>query len=157
MEVKKNLNNQQRKILDSVYTEQFDKVQQAMRDERAKGLAKVQTEVIKRLLKDKDVKKMMDAAATMHQLHRKLQKKLDGEGVYVDNMPSNETYLKFGRRYYFADCGTAPEVEEYEKKTREIELQFAEKKKEMRAKIWGASVTYEEAEAEIKELLKDIK
>lgn len=156
MEVKKNLNNTQRKILDEVYTQQFDTIARQVQSTRASGLADVQTKVVKKLLKDKEIKKMLDAGATFFALSRKLESKLDGEGVHVDNRLNNEPSLVFGRRGWSSVVGTAPEIKEYQTETARIELALAEKKKEMRAKIWGTSVSYEEADAEIKALLKDL-
>ena len=155
MEVKKNLNNVQRKMLDEIYTEQFTKRERAIRDERETGLKKLQVKLLANLSKDKEVKKMLEAGKAFYQAQEKLRSTLGSQNVALTYTLSGEPNLQVSYRY--GGVGQDfPEVEEYNTRTREIELNLAEKKKEMRAKIYGVSASYEEVDKEIKELLKDI-
>lgn len=154
MEVKKNLNNIQRKMLDQIYTEQFDKRSKAILQDREKGLAELQTKLIKQTLKNKDVKKMIEAGVAFYRLRNELSSTLAESGISVEGYLSREPYLTIHGGY--RTTNEFPEITEYKAKTREIELNLSEKKKEMRAKIYGVAASYEEVDSEIKELLKDI-
>ena len=156
MEVKKNLNNVQRKMLDTIYLEQFDKRERAILDEREAGLKKLNDKCLKTFKQDKDVKKMLEAGKLFYELHRKLQGKMDEKGVSLNRSVDKEPELSVRTRYYGYDRQEFPEVTEYQDETTRIKLALAEKKKEMRAKIYGVSASYEEVDKEIKELLKDI-
>lgn len=156
MEVKKNLNNVQRKMLDQIYTEQFEKRAKLITQERADGLQKLTAKCLKTFLSDKEVKKMMEAGKQFYEMSRKLESKMDESGVYLNNSISKEPSLSVRSRYYGDSRNEFPEVEAYQAKTREIELSLGEKKKEMRAKIYGVAASYEEVDQEIKELLKDV-
>lgn len=158
MEVKKNLNNVQRKMLDEIYTEQFKKRESAILNDRVAGLKKLESSLLKKLLGDKDVKKMLEAGKTFYEMEAKLRNELRELNVSVTENVSNEPTLRIGTRYY-SNAGAVdefPEVTEYNKETRRIELTLSEKKKEMRAKIYGVAASYEDVDKEIKDMLKDI-
>lgn len=158
MEVKKNLNNVQRKMLDEIYMEQFKKRESAILAERSAGLKQLQSKLLKDLATEKpEIKEMLEAGKTFYELELKLRPELRELNVCVDNYLSNLPELRIGVRYSNGgNLGEFPEVEAYHKETRRIELSLAEKKKEMRAKIYGLATTYEEVDEEVKELLKNI-
>lgn len=157
MEVKKNLNNVQRKMLDEIYTTQFEKRADLIREERAKGLSNVKKELLKKKLTEKDVKKMMEAGKLFYQMADKLAPKLKEVGLSIAGVPTKEPCVEYGYNYYSSSpSGDFKEITVYNDKTREIELNLGEKKKEMRAKIYGVAASYEEVDQEIKELLKDV-
>lgn len=156
MEVKKNLNNVQRKMLDTIYMEQFEKRERVILDERRAGLEKLTEKCLKNFKADKEVKKMLEAGKTFYELSQKLAGKMTDSGVNLDQTVSREPKLTARNRYYGYERKEFPEITSYQDETTRIELRLAEKKKEMRAKIYGVAASYEDVDAEIKELLKDI-
>lgn len=156
MEVKKNLNNVQRKMLDTIYLEQFEKRERVIKDERQVGLNKLNEKCLKSFKQDKEVKKMLEAGKTFFELQEKLTPKMDGQGISLTQRMSKAPTLEVRSRFYGYERKEFPEVTEYQEETTRIELRLAEKKKEMRAKIYGVAASYEEVDGEIKELLKDI-
>lgn len=155
MEVKKNLNNVQRKMLDTIYTEQFDKRAAVMADERKAGLDALTKKCLKTFASRKDVKKMMDAQKAFYESYKKLEKEMDNNGISLSNSVYDHE-LVIRNRYYGYERKEFPEIVAYQAATTAQELKLAEKKKEMRAKIYGVAASYEEVDQEIKELLKDI-
>lgn len=155
MEVKKNLNTIQRKMLDEIYSEQFKKRESLILLERSTGRKKLEAKLLKDLVKTPEVKKMLEAGKTFYELSVKLMAELRDINVSVTNKPSSLPELTIGG-YYGGQVGEFPEVEEYEKETRRISMTLSEKKKEMRAKIYGVAASYEDVDAEIKELLKGV-
>jgi hypothetical protein len=156
MEVKKNLNNVQRKMLDEIYTEQFKKRERTISDERQAGLNQLQQKCLKGFKQDKEVKKMLEVGKAFYELQEKLSPKMDASGISLNRRIGKVPQLEICNRYYGYDRKEFPEVTVYQSETTRIELRLAEKKKEMRAKIYGVSASYEDVDAEIKELLKDI-
>jgi hypothetical protein len=154
MEVKKNLNNVQRKMLDEIYMEQFKKRESIILNDRAIGLKKLTQELLKGLLKDKEIKKMMEAGQTFYELELKLRGQLKELNVEVSGRIHTEPELQINR--YSGAINEFKEVVDYNKETQRITLVLSEKKKEMRAKIYGVAASYEEVDQEIKELLQGI-
>lgn len=158
MEAKKNLNNIQRKILDEIYTEQFDKREKFILDNREQELGKLQEKNLKVFAADKEIKKMVGAGELYFEMVRKLREKMESKNVTIGETLS--TCPKLGVKTYFygrSEDKDFPEVARHKKETRAIALTLGEKRKEMRAKIYGVSASYEEVDAEIKEILKDVK
>lgn len=155
MEAKKNLNNVQRKMLDEIYSEQFKAIEQATNNQRTKDRQKLEAKLLKDFAKNKDVKAYLEAGKKFFELAQKLKPVFNEKGVntsdYISKAP--ELSVNYGWRNEYK---TFPELEKFNEETIRIEGLFAQRKREMRAKIYGLNTTYEEAEAEIKELLKDI-
>lgn len=155
MEVKKNLNQEQRKLLDKMYTEAFDKREKVIMDEREAGLKKVADKCLKEFASLKDVKKMMDASKEFYTLFKKLEKTMDESGVTISGSVYDHE-LSIRNRYYGYDRKEFPAVQAYQDETTKLKMQLLEKRTEMRAKIIGINATYEEVETDIKELLKSL-
>lgn len=156
MEVKKNLNNVQRKMLDTIYLEQFEKREKVIKDERQAGLDKLNEKCLKSFKADKEVKKMLEAGKVYFELQEKLTPKMDAQGVSLTQRMSKTPNLEVRSRFYGYERKEFPEVTAYQEETTRIMLRLSEKKKEMRAMIYGVAASYEEVDKEIKELLKDI-
>lgn len=156
MEVKRNLNNIQRKMLDEIYTEQFEKRQKIIKDEREAGLNALKEKCLKSFKTNKEVKKMLEAGKVYFELQEKLTPEMDLKGICLTQRANKMPSLEVRNRYYGHDRKEFPEVTEYEAESTRIDLRLSEKKREMRAKIYGVSASYEEVDEEIKELLKDI-
>jgi len=155
MEVKKNLNGMQRKMLDEIYTEQFKKREKTILDERERGKSILTDKLLKEFAKDKEVKAYLEAGKKFFELAQKLKPKFDKNGVstsdYITKVPALSVYCG-----YRNDYKVFPELNIYSEETIRIEGVLAEKKREMRAKIYGVEASYEEVDKEIKELLKDV-
>lgn len=152
MDTKKNLNNVQRKMLDEIYREQFDKKANLIRQERQAGYAKLQAQLLAKEAQNGDVKEMLLHAEAFYLMYEKLKPQLAAKGVSVDCTLNRVPQLIVDR---WGDKGKYPELEEYQAETNRIEVDLGEKKKLMRAKIYGVAASYEEVDKEISELLKD--
>lgn len=155
MEVKKNLNNIQRKMLDEIYSEQFKAIERESEQKRAKEKAKLEEKLLKDFAKNKDVKAYLEAGKKFFELAQKLKPEFEKNGVRSSDYISRPPVLsvEYG---YRNDYKVFKELEAFNEETLRIDSTFAQRKREMRAKIYGLNTTYEEAEAEIKELLKDL-
>lgn len=155
MEVKKGLNNTQRKLLDEVYTKQFKTRRKEIIDGRQQDLRKLEEKALKNFGKDKEIKKFLEVGKQFYELRKKLDKKLEENGVgvsqYVSDIP--ELKLSYG---YANNYQQMPELLEFKEETIRIENSLGDRETEMRSKIWGINLSYEEVEAEIKELLKNL-
>ncbi len=156
METKKGLNATQRKMLDEIYTEQFEKRAKVILSERGVGREKLQDKLVKEQLKDKEIKKFIEAGQTFYKMQNdpRFSEKLKTRGLSINTSIHSNPKVSISTSYY--NTYELPELEKYNERTREIEQQLSEKKKEMRAKIYGVEASYEEVDKEIKALLKDI-
>jgi hypothetical protein len=155
MEVKKNLNTVQRKMLDEIYTKQFNVREEAINKEREIERQKLEAKVLKDFKKDKDVKKYLEAGKAFYDLRKKLDSKLQENGIgvteYVSNVP--DLKLSYG---YSNNYQQVPELLEFNDESYRIKQTLTDRKLEMRAKIYGLNASYEEVEADIKALFKDL-
>lgn len=155
MEVKKNLNNVQRKMLDEIYSEQFRAIESASEAKRNKERQKLVEKLLKDFSKDKDVKAYLEAGRKFFELAQKLKPQFEKNGVRTSDYISKPPVLsiEYGWRN---ENKVFKELEDFNEETLRVEGLFAQRKREMRAKIYGLNTTYEEAEAEIKVLLQDL-
>ena len=65
--------------------------------------------------------------------------------------------MKFGGTGYSYDCVDYPAIRKFKEETYKIETKLAERKKEIRARIYGMDTTYEAVEKEIEKYISDIK
>lgn len=156
METKKNLNTIQRKMLDEIYKEQFEKRERVIKQQREDGLADLKKKLLKKVATEKDVKKMLEAGKTFYQMKEQLASTLSEKGISVDGYLSKEPKLEMNGRYYSSSAGEMEELTAYRDETTRIEMILAEKKREMRAKIYGVAASYEEVDKDISELLKSV-
>jgi len=153
MEVKKNLNNTQRKMLDQIYVEQFDKRARMIRESRRAGREKLMVQLLAKESEDEKIQEMLDAGRKFYLLYEELKPKLAVNGVSVDNNLNKIPKLYINQ---YSRANKYVDLQDYDDETDKIELSLSEKKKEMRAKIYGVAASYEDVDKEIKELLKDI-
>lgn len=154
MEAKKELNNAQRKMLDEIYCEQFDKISKPILGKRAEGLQKLKQEVLKEEIAKDPVKtslKMLNDATKYIKKHEEHYNKM---GLKLSSSLPTSFSLEF---QYGWKAEQHPKIQKYLEETAKIELDLANKKKEIRSRIYGMSTTYEEVDAEIREYIKGIK
>lgn len=155
MEAKKDLNNQQRKMLDEIYTEQFKKKEQRILEDRREGYQDLHKKVLKKERSSKNVKAVMDAATKFRELVLKHKEEFDEKGLTIDHYYRDDKFdLKISDSYR---SQTHPDLKAYQEETYVIEENLAKVKKEMRARIYGLNTTYEEVDKEIAEILKGLK
>lgn len=153
MEKKTDLNNTQRKMLDEVYMQHFDVVVHNIRDKRKSEYEKLKQSVKKEFMKKYAAKisAYEKAAAELWKLDEAMRE--DG-GIrlfrYSSDKPSKV-------EVEISCSGDIPTLEKYETETRKIEEELSRKKKEIRARIYGMDMTYEQVESEISRELASIK
>lgn len=156
MEVKKNLNGTQRKMLDEIYSIQFEKRANIIREQRKAGLDKLTTQSLRKFSGNKDIKKLLELGKQYYELSQKLGNDFSDNGVQLTQTLNSVPHIEIRGRYYGSGYGQFPEVEAYSKETQDIELELGEKKREMRAKIYGVAASYEEVDSDIKSLLATV-
>lgn len=156
MEAKKNLNNTQRKMLDEIYTSQFKKKEQVILKRRDEGMGVLQRAVLKKALTNKQLSPMINSLRKFRELYKTNKEYMDENGFHltqmydIGNVKLEVNYKKYG------ELGN-PELNAYHDETERIRDELETKRREMRARIYGLNVTYEEADKEIYALLESIK
>lgn len=157
MQPKKDLNNVQRKMLDQIYTEQFGKKEQAILATRAKEYDALQIKVLKKESLTPNLKKMLKCGEEYYKLLESNKSYLNENGLYVNDTVSKKPELTLSHSYsYNSSYNKHPQLTAHTEETQRISIMLGEKKKEMRARIYGSSVSYDEVEKEITEILKGV-
>ena len=151
MKPKEGLTAVQRKMLDEIYMEQFEKKADEILHPRKVEFEKLKNEVIDFEYSKGPLKEMIKALEKGYELMEQHKTYFKDNNITLDNY-AHKPKLKFGYGYV-----SHPKLVAHEKKTREIEMDLATKKKEIRARIYGMSTSYDEVEKEISQFLSDIK
>lgn len=145
-------------MLDEIYTEQFKAKERLILVKREEGLSQLKIRVTRKELKSKDVKSIIDAAKKLKKLMEDNQETLDNRGIKIEGFSfNNELKLSLSSGHYYNNYRKHPEIEAYEEETERINVELAQKKKEIRARIYGLAISYEEADKEISKILKEVK
>ena len=154
MEKKTGLNNVQRKMLDEIYTEQFDKVTAPILQKRAEGLAKLKNEVLAEEAGKAPLKTAFAKINAAREAYESVEKYLQEQGLKFSAYRYRD---REGLEFNTYSGIRHPKIAKYEDATREIEVKLANKKKEIRARIYGMDTTYEEVEKEISKEIASFK
>lgn len=152
MKVKTNLNNVQRKMLDEIYSKQFDELARPIMEERQRGLDKLTRKVLRDEQKKDPVKKVLKAWKEAVKLSKQYQTYFEDRGLSLSNSTYSEYELSF-KRYSNHEH---PEILKYQAETDRIHAELVNRKKEIRARIFGMETTFEDVDAEIKKYIADI-
>lgn len=152
MEKKTGLNNVQRKMLDEIYSEQFEKKKGAILGKREVEYKILADKVLAEEAKKAPLKEMLTAISVAFKLTEKNSEYMKLHGLNLDNrVYENKLEINTYGSY------NHPSLEKHKVETRRIDQELAEKKKEMRARIYGMDTTYTEVEKEIGRLIAGIK
>lgn len=155
MNKKEGLSSVQRKMLDEIYTEQFETITEPILRKREVGLDALRTEVLRDEAKKEPMKEVLAACIFAHKAIKKAEKYMEDNGLSLDHgFGRDEVELRLDNSYRTV---THPRIAEYEEETSNIKISLAKKKKEIRARIYGMDTTYEEVEREIKKEIESIK
>ncbi len=154
METKTGLNNTQRKMLDDVYMEQYRKIEQSVLDKRKAEIKVLYSAVIKKEKSKEPLKTAFKKIQEGIEAYRSIKAYLADNGMRLDSSLPTETELEIYNGY--SSNAPHPDVVEFDRKTEEIKQKLYEKRKEIRARIYGLSSTYEEVDAEIRAHLQDL-
>lgn len=153
MTPKKDLNNVQRKMLDEIYTEQFDKIEHGILKLRVQEYEKLKDKVLETESKKEPLKTMLTHMEAGYKLWKKHEDDLRKMGIRFCDRP-DEPKLRID---YYNEDYTHPLLQAHKEKTHEIELDLAQKRKEIRARVYGMATTYEEVNKEVSEYISTIK
>ena len=159
MEAKTGLNNTQRKILEGIYVERLKEKQDTAINARQAQRKQFSKKVVAKALKDpaiRSVKKALENLATVLTKH---ESKLDGIGI--SEFPGyNGTYAERAEKMklYVRDRYDEkhPELQEFDNETESLRDKYHKAIQEVRVKIWGMNVSYEEMEKEIDKVLASL-
>lgn len=148
------LNNVQRKMLDDIYMEQFDKIEREILEPIKRDFEKLKETVLREEIKKSPIKELYLALEKAHKLYKKNENYLnDNDMAFKEGYGyKKEPVLEFGYGYV-----RHPKIVAFHKKAKEKELELANKRKEIRARIYGLNTTYEEVSKEISAYLSSIK
>jgi hypothetical protein len=152
METKTNLNNVQRKMLDEVYTAHFQTLAQNILQERNTEYKKLCEKV--KEIETKKHKVKLDAYLKVCKSMCDLDESLRKEGLRVFRYSSSkpeQIEIEVNEAYKY------PLLAKHKDETRKIEEELSRKKKEIRARIYGMDMTYEQVEKEIAKEIASIK
>ncbi len=152
MDKKVGLNNVQRRMLDEIYTEQFDKVSSTILNRRREGYQALSRKVLKEEADKAPLKTALVKFAEAYKAAKHIEDYLSDNGLRLDNR-IYEVELEVSTY----SGNTHPKLLKHSEETREIEIDLAKKKKEIRARIYGMDTTYEEVEKEISKEIASIK
>lgn len=153
MEKKVGLNNTQRKMLDEVYMEQFDKIERASKEKRTREREVLSNKVLAYELKTPLMKILMKSIGDAYTAFKKSEKYMKDNGLSLENNP-HESELRIGRGW---NSLVHPDMRKFDDETSRIEEDFAKSRKEIRARIYGMETTYAEVEGEIAKYIANIK
>ena len=155
METKKNLNNTQRKMLDTLYSDQFRIKRAEIMAARDKKLADIRAKETKAFTARKEVKELLATCEKAEKLYRETSDTLAKAGFSLDGISfSSYSHVKLSVTDYRRE--NSPEVEAHNAETRAINERLNQAENEMRIKIYGSDVSYEDIEKDINDLLKGI-
>lgn len=155
MEAKKNLNNQQRKMLDEIYTEQFNIKEQAILDGRAVEYEDLKKSILEREANRRSTKAVIQAGKKFFELLEGYKEELDSRGFNIyQNYGVREIALRLNERY---SATLNSELVAHQERTQAIRIELAQKKQIIRSAIYGTAISFDEVKAEIEAVLADIK
>lgn len=160
MDVKKNLNNTQRKMLDEIYSKTVDTKISEYQTSRNKELSALKRAELDKVAKQKDVKAFIDAITKAKELYFKAEAHLKATGGLFELSTSfsertEPTHVKEVSRWgYNPD---APKWEtDHQAETSAHVAKLQQLKDEVRLRVYGSDATYASIEAEINALLKGV-
>lgn len=157
MEVKKNLNNVQRKMLDQIYSEQFEFKRKSIMDAREAGLKELAKEVQKEVSAQPEVAAFLKAYKALQEQFKAIKPTLETEGVQISGrFDANEPEVSEPSTYVYASRPENSKVAAYNDRTQEISRELNEKKQIIRSAIYGMETDYESVKAEIEAVLSTI-
>jgi hypothetical protein len=156
MNAQKSLNNVRRKMLDEIYGNEFDKKANAILEQRNQDLEALKATVIKDESNRAAVKKVLRLGESFYEAVKAIQPELRELGLNLTNVPFNlnPPALEISGGY---SSNTHPALTAYRAGTNRIEMELTEKKRGMRARIYGVQATYEDIQRDIDEILRGVK
>ena len=143
MEPKTNLNNTQRKMLDTIMSERINKKVSAYRETRQDARKKLVKSELEKAKKSKEVKEV-------EKLYKDLiikEQALKDKGIKVSTKYDGSLEVSLGGRY--DDTAPLP-IEAFDIETRKMDERISEATTEVRARIYGMDTSYEEVDKELK-------
>lgn len=158
MQPKKNLNNQQRKMLDEIYSEQFNAKKAVILNKRSEELSTLKLQVVDEVSNTRKAKALVEAGKRFYELLQTTGKELAEVGIHINEKVSGVPILGLQRYSYSSTVdATHPKLLAHQERTRQIEAELAEKKQLIRSAIYGMATDFNDVKAEIEAVLADIK
>lgn len=155
MEAKKDLNNTQRKMLDQIYSEEFEKKAQAILSKRQRDFEALKVKVLGKEKVSKDIKELIAVGKKYYDLLNACKDEMTTKGLNLSNSIREVPTLSISD-YRYGDNTIHPELQAHKDETATISMQIAEKKKEMRASIYGMATSYTEVSEEVTKILNGV-
>ena len=145
MEPKTSLNNTQRKMLDTIFSERIQKKVQAYREKRSLERAKLAKSELEKAEKSKEVKELTKIYKDLKARKKALKEK----GIKVSTSYDGSITVELGGRY---DDNAPFAIEAFDAETRKTDEKINESTTTVRARIYGMDTSYDEVDKELKEM-----
>ena len=142
MEPKTSLNNTQRKMLDTIFSERIQKKVSAYREKRQQERAKLTKQELEKAEKSKEVKELIKIYKDM----KAREKALKDKGIKVSTSYDGSIKVELGGRY---DDNLPFALEAFDAETRKVDEKINESTTEVRARIYGMDTSYEQVDKEL--------
>ena len=142
MEPKTSLNNTQRKMLDTIFSERIQKKVQAYREKRSLERAKLVKSELEKAEKSKEVKEL----TKMYKDIKAREKALKEKGIKVSTSYDGSIKVELGGRY---DDNASFAIEAFDAETRKTDEKINESTTGVRARIYGMDTSYEQVDKEL--------
>ena len=156
METKKNLNNTQRKMLDEIYTEQFKKISDGIIEKLKQEENGLKEKIRNDEYKNKLISDFILSNKETKKKYLKMSVYLKENGMSINNIYLDREYQCEHNIVLSTYGNVHPRLRKFRDKREKMEIELAQKKKEIRGRIYGMSLSYDEIDSEISKYLKNL-
>lgn len=155
MEVKKGLNNTQRKILEEIYVNRVIRAKADYEQKRRAARVVFCEDLLKAFLKTQKGKSIQKGIENLQAAIKNASKEIEEACVEISGLRSIfEAKIEIKSALY--ERNKNPDVKEFDRETdRRIQM-FDDARDEVRAKVWGMDTSYQDIENEVDALIRGI-
>lgn len=153
MEVKKDLNNTQRKVLEEIYVNKVVRVKQDYEQKRRKDREALCDEVFRAFLKTPAGKAIKKAIDNIQSVIENNKEAINRESVCISGL--NRAFdVNLSIEFAPYSSRLHPVVKAFDQETNKRVLLFENVRDEVRAKVWGVNTSYQDIENEVQTLIE---
>lgn len=155
MEVKKDLNNTQRKILEEIYINRVIKARKDYEQRRRTAREALCEDLLEAFLKTKKGKSIQKGIENLQVAIKNASKEIEEARVETPGL-MNIFEAKIEIRSSPYDRDKNPGIREFDRETDRCIQMFDDARDEVRAKVWGMDTSYQDIENEVEALIGGI-
>lgn len=142
-------------MLDEVYMEQFDKLHKIESGKRATQRKDLENKILKEESQKSPIKGLLKSISEACEALKNAEEYLKSRGLSINHTSYfNDSHeLTFSGRY---SDNQHPEMRKFDEESEKLEVEWARRKKEIRARIYGMETTFEVVDKEIKDYIANL-